>query len=340
MMIFKYSRSLYRTILITFLFCCTGITNSIFSQTTTDGELTFTVRTVTDNGDFSPKHILAIWIEDSNGFVKTRKLRADKRKQYLYTFNSHTGGNVVDAVTGATLSSHTTHTVTWDCKDVDGKLVPDGEYTVYVEFTDKHSQGPLCTVPFTKGPEAVSLSPADKTYFKDLALNFEPAAVSDVTAGFSFDVNELTVTFTNSSLGAESYSWDFGDSNSSTEMNPVHTYAENGTYTTVLTATKGPASSSYEEAIPVSSSSVGIEAWKGSGAIYPNPGSGHVMLSLENGQNINEINVFNLQGKLVFHKTLESMPKAEINISELPAGTYLVQVKSGEKFSYQKMIRE
>ena len=46
-------------------------------------------------------------------------------------------------------------------------------------------------------------------------------------------------SFTNLSSGGGvlSYSWDFGDSNSSAAANPMHTYASAGTYTVVLTVT-------------------------------------------------------------------------------------------------------
>ena len=56
-------------------------------------------------------------------------------------------------------------------------------------------------------------------------------------ARFTAVVDGLTVTFTNASKDAESYAWDFGDGSAvSAEENPVHTYAEAGTYTVVLTA--------------------------------------------------------------------------------------------------------
>ncbi len=49
-----------------------------------------------------PKHVLAIWVEDADGFVKTRKSMANQRKQYLYTWKAASNYNVVDAITGST----------------------------------------------------------------------------------------------------------------------------------------------------------------------------------------------------------------------------------------------
>ncbi len=62
----------------------------------------------------------------------------------------------------------------------------------------------------------------------------------DLIASFQYEVsptNFLEVSFQNFSQNAASYSWDFGDGNSSTEENPTHTYAQTGDYTVVLTAT-------------------------------------------------------------------------------------------------------
>ena len=59
-------------------------------------------------------------------------------------------------------------------------------------------------------------------------------------ANFTFDIVARTVTFTNTSNNATTYSWNFGDNTpNSSQTNPVHTYALPGTYTVTLTAT-GP----------------------------------------------------------------------------------------------------
>lgn len=57
------------------------------------------------------------------------------------------------------------------------------------------------------------------------------------TAAFEFTVNELVVTFNNTSTNASSYIWNFGDGNNSTEANPTHTYASAGTYEVEMYAT-------------------------------------------------------------------------------------------------------
>lgn len=56
-------------------------------------------------------------------------------------------------------------------------------------------------------------------------------------AGFNTTINGLTVTFNNTTTGASTYMWDFGDGQTSTEMSPVHTYTTGGPKTVKLSAT-------------------------------------------------------------------------------------------------------
>ena len=59
---------------------------------------------------------------------------------------------------------------------------------------------------------------------------------------FTFQIDDKTVTFTNASTDASSYSWDFDDGATSTDENPVHTYAAYGDYDVRLTATNADGS--------------------------------------------------------------------------------------------------
>ena len=55
---------------------------------------------------------------------------------------------------------------------------------------------------------------------------------------FGYSRIGLTVNFVNTTLNnPDSYIWDFGDGNNSTEKNPSHTYLEMGSFTVKLTAT-------------------------------------------------------------------------------------------------------
>lgn len=58
----------------------------------------------------------------------------------------------------------------------------------------------------------------------------------------SFDVasdcnSPMIRTFTDHSIGADTWLWNFGDGTTSTEINPVHTFTSGGTYTVTLTVT-------------------------------------------------------------------------------------------------------
>jgi FOG: PKD repeat len=57
------------------------------------------------------------------------------------------------------------------------------------------------------------------------------------SAGFTSNITNSTVQFTDKSSNVTGWSWDFGDGTTSTDENPVHTYSAPGTYKVVLTAT-------------------------------------------------------------------------------------------------------
>jgi PKD repeat protein len=84
------------------------------------------------------------------------------------------------------------------------------------------------------------------------SVNIQPKP----TAAFSFIASDLSATFSNSSVNANTYFWDFGDpgsgsSNNSSEANPIHNFSAAGNYTVTLTAMNGCGSRSVTKTVQV-----------------------------------------------------------------------------------------
>ncbi|MEN8157220.1 MAG: PKD domain-containing protein [Bacteroidota bacterium] len=75
------------------------------------------------------------------------------------------------------------------------------------------------------------------------------------TVGFTFEPGEVTqyaeVTFTNTSTGADSYAWDFGDEYVSAKENPTHVFKSAGTFTVTLVASNADGDSETSQTIEV-----------------------------------------------------------------------------------------
>ena len=92
-----------------------------------------------------------------------------------------------------------------------------------------------------EGRYTVSLTASDgKFTMTKTKENFINVAIIPPSADFQYQISDADfreVSFINNSQNAVSYSWDFGDGQTSTESSPTHIYAEEGEYQVVLTAT-------------------------------------------------------------------------------------------------------
>lgn len=145
-----------------------------------------TVQTTTSNagGNYNPRNVVAIWVEDNSGnFVKTLLAYGNNRKTHLNNWQASTTGagsayNTVDAISGATRNSHAIRNCTWNGTDINGALVPDGTYKLKMELTDKNSTGNYSTFTFVKGPNVDLQTPSDEPSFASLSIHWKPSAVN------------------------------------------------------------------------------------------------------------------------------------------------------------------
>ena len=86
------------------------------------------------------------------------------------------------------------------------------------------------------------------TFFIFLTGCEKPDKPEILVADFSYILDNVqppvTVTFSNLSLNATSYLWDFGDNEGSSEINPSHIYQNEGYFTVKLTAFNSDGTSS------------------------------------------------------------------------------------------------
>lgn len=143
---------------------------------------------------------------------------------------------------------------------------------------------------------------------------------------------DTVATFTNTSVGATTYAWDFGDGNTSTTTSPVHEYAAAGTYTVTLTATNGAceAVDSFDVVITV----VGLEEITSIASVklFPNPASDNVNVELNLKENSNiTLSIVDNSGKIVYTENtslVEGKTIQSLNTSSLKAGYYNVVISA------------
>lgn len=156
--------------------------NLILGQTS--GTLSVSVSTKSTGGDYSPKNVMAVWIENNQGkFIKTLLVYGDKRKTHLNVWESSTSlagstFNSVDAITGATQANHRLRNCSWDGTDFNRMNVPDGDYKLRIELTDKNETGNVASLSFTKGPNSFKQNFSNTAGFSTVSLNWTSKDIS------------------------------------------------------------------------------------------------------------------------------------------------------------------
>lgn len=144
------------------------------------------------------------------------------------------------------------------------------------------------------------------------------------------------VGFTNTSVDANGYNWDFGDGNSSTNTDPWNNYTSAGVYTVTLIALNGPCendtiTSTVVVLNPSSVNEIGNDLVR----IYPNPFSNWIFIEGNNLAGLS-MTLQNAIGETVIARTLTG--KDAIALNELPKGMYCVRIVNANGTTLERKL--
>ena len=264
--------------------------------------------TVTATGDFSLEYT------DANGCsASSNTISVNVSDSPIPTISANGSTSICDGAS-VTLSASTADSYAWTfngvglsetTQTIDAAL--EGLYTVNVTNAD------ACNGVGASAPIFIS-------------VNATPTA----DASFTQTNGSFTVQFLNNSTNASSYSWNFGDGNTSTSANPSHTYATGGDFTVVLTATNGDCSNTFT--INLTSVAVSENVAFEDLMVFPNPTENELNIQFSSfDSGIMNATIFNLAGQVVsaeaFAVNAGNMFHT-IDTSNLESGVYFVNLSN------------
>ena len=274
------------------------------------------------------------------------------------TFYVATGSNTTGAIPGANdiVDQVTVNLVNGPQRiNLNLNVPASGTYNIGANNADLYRNRAGANYPYT-APGYMSITSSSSTsgptdfyyYLYDLEVR-DPACVSaqdtvrvhPVVSDFSFSNTSGTLTFTDASVDATSWFWDFGDGDTSTVQNPVHVYNSVGTYNVSLTINNGACSSTQTVTITLVSVD-NLDNPQLSMALLPNPSQGQTTLTL--GHELEEdvqVQLLDVTGKVLQQHTLaKGDTNLSLDVSDLPAALYLVQLKGKNFSATQKLVVE
>lgn len=208
---------------------------------------------------------------------------------------------------------------------------PSGTYAAAVTFY---------TILFRKDPTLINfdftITPANAKAIKNVVktivyndlLKFHVDEY-DPKAAYTYTTSGMTLTFNSATtVGASSFSWNFGDGATSILPNPVHTYTTKGTYKTKLYVYNCGLIDSAAKDIAVGTT--GIEELSNAAQlnVYPNPAHSELYFEWNKQNEAYSINIMNTAGASVIQSN--HLNGAAIPIAQLAKGLYFIRATNAE----------
>ena len=270
---------------------CTGGSVDLTSSSTTgnlwSNNATASTITVSNSGSFS------VTVTDGNSCSATST-----------SINVNVSNAPIPTITATSTTACSGDTVILSSSTADSYVWSTGQTTQSIALTASSANITVTTVN-VNACNGVGMS-------QPISVTF----TATPTAAGSFTTSGNVATFANTSTGAGSYSWDFGDFSNSSASAPTHAYAANGAYTVTLTAINGNCTSTTSFTVNIS---VALDELQGITLnLFPNPANQEVNIAL-NGAALESVVIVDQ-----FGRTVKVSNVSNINVSDLATGVYQV----------------
>ncbi|MEZ4805801.1 MAG: T9SS type A sorting domain-containing protein [Bacteroidia bacterium] len=138
--------------------------------------------------------------------------------------------------------------------------------------------------------------------------------------------------------GNTTYSWNFGDSESSSDQNPLHTYTTNGKKYVTLQSTLNSCTNQRTDSVLINCVTTGIitNTNEIDFKICPNPTTDFITVTMDSYDTYN-VEIFDLVGQSMWtskdvHKTIN------VDVSYYPQGIYVIKVDDGKSIGTKRFI--
>ncbi len=203
---------------------------------------------------------------------------------------------------------------------------------------------------FRKDPSVITFNPALPTADAAIIRNAAKLIVYDnllnwhigeydPSANFNYiSSGSNQITFTNTSINASAYTWNFGDGNTSSTTNPIHQFPAAGSYTITLTANKCGKQNTTTQTIIVTLTDVLSQKYQNNyWTISPNPTTTYISVSSNKNEKLS-FKIYNVTGSIIKGGFFNS--EKEINVDKLPEGIYFLQLFNNDiSIGQQKFIK-
>ena len=193
-------------------------------------------------------------------------------------------------------------------------------------------------------------SPTDSSTIAETLLFDTPYhTVPSVAPVVSFYADSTYITindsvhFINNSFNTSTYLWEFGDSTTSTLVNPAHLYSVAGTYTVQLTAGNANGCNTWNERrhyIIVTGTADVDDIYIGALSLQVNPNPAKDKINITSQRELHHviISLISLQGQLIQQQHTNSGAAFELNLSSNASGIYFLKLQSDEGMIAKKVI--